>query len=914
MEPFASTVRNRGPDDIVVDANDDNVDNDDNDGAENRAGAIINEDVDKDPGGDKDYNYDTVKRWRYRFLLWETYLKDIASGSASASGSAIPTRKDFLFSDKHAEDTNPIEHLIWRGQDSLSGLHETLQGLQSELSVLQADDLHQIDDEDELPPDPSAEQEIEDELPPEPGTTLAEQEIEDELPANPSATTLTEQQLNALSESVRLIFLTMQTGLRKTNEKLSKKSQELSKERQERIKTNEKLLKERQERIKTNEKLIKKSQELIKKNEKLIKERQERIKKSENLIKERQERIKERKDNIKKTLELILKEHTIVWYVLAALAEKGNETGVRNKAEPPTGTVNSNRVDKFVEEGMTKLDQMRKAEADKDLCDELLKKDFIIQNKEKLLALQTFVADLRKNCVISSDRKDIQITVNAIIRQERVEGMKYAFPPPKGCETKADQPILGALLFRILAIIRPRSMSLTSERNIAPYSRKTGQGRRIDLVVDDFKEFLHVLYPEMLGRAIEVKPTAHEKKTEFEENQTKAREQVMGHQAKRLLCSFNFGGIGEEDLVHGIVLSMISIQVLEMKVTRIGTNEVDIHFRQTAHVPLLGQESVPSNIHDAVSWDMQSNGVLLLASALVELPKESMFSSERKVTIHDSHAGDYVTIQKLLGSGSFAHVVKLADNMFMKVPRSRRLARSLEREYLILKNLESDQIQGFPKVTPSGVSVVNVHIRNEIAEMTVLRLMGIVGHSLSSYCENKYPEIDQDIPGIIEKVYKALEYAHSKHIFHMDVRPSNIIVERKGEEFDVLLADWGCGMFRDDRIQQRQFIGCAPYAHDSLLGKRENVLQPEAKFDFASLGYTLYHVTRGAIDWHFERPKLVSSEQLVDRSNKMVEFFQNDVGDATARSVPKVHELFLVPLVLVETTSRPKRKRSRTTR
>ena len=51
------------------------------------------------------------------------------------------------------------------------------------------------------------------------------------------------------------------------------------------------------------------------------------------------------------------------------------------------------------------------------------------------------------------------------------------------------------------------------------------------------------------------------------------------------LC-FDFGGIGEEDMVRGVVLSMVSVQVLEMQRTKIGTGIVDIVFRQTPQVSL----------------------------------------------------------------------------------------------------------------------------------------------------------------------------------------------------------------------------------------------------------------------------------------------------------------------------------------
>mmetsp|Transcript_48049 Transcript_48049/g.140012 ORF Transcript_48049/g.140012 Transcript_48049/m.140012 type:complete len:399 (-) Transcript_48049:474-1670(-) len=398
----------------------------------------------------------------------------------------------------------------------------------------------------------------------------------------------------------------------------------------------------------------------------------------------------------------------------------------------------------------------------------------------------------------------------------------------------------------------------------------------------------------MISRAIEVKAVSNDKLTGFETSQRKAREQVIGHLAKRLHCSLNFGGVGEEDVVRGIVLSMVSVQVLEMQITKNGNDQVGIVFRQTAHVPLLGKEFVPPEIYDAVTWDMTRDGVLLLASAMLAVPPKSLFSNG-KLTFSDESSKNHYRIQEFLGSGSFAHVVQLDNDTFMKIPRSARMVQSLKRECEILQKLAPNQEPWFPRIVDGGVSAVNFSIRSEISQMEVLRLKGIIGCSLNTFRGLMSPN---QVYTIMAAVYDALEYAHSKEIYHMDVRPSNIIVNLNKEnelERAVLLADWGCGMFGKESIKADRFVGCVPYAHDMLLTKRAAVLKPKPCLDFASLGYTWFHVMKKeGVTWHFERPTTVSPVDLEFRRNEMKNFF-NDVilKDGTACSLPKVQELFV---------------------
>mmetsp|Transcript_48048 Transcript_48048/g.140007 ORF Transcript_48048/g.140007 Transcript_48048/m.140007 type:complete len:129 (-) Transcript_48048:239-625(-) len=123
----------------------------------------------------------------------------------------------------------------------------------------------------------------------------------------------------------------------------------------------------------------------------------------------------------------------------------------------------------------------------------------------------------------------------------------------------------------------------------------------------------------MISRAIEVKAVSNDKLTGFETSQRKAREQVIGHLAKRLHCSLNFGGVGEEYIVSGMSPS----KSRRCKLPKWELTEWALFFVKTAHVPLVGKESVPPEIHRAITCNMTiRNGVLLFSSAMLDVSRK----------------------------------------------------------------------------------------------------------------------------------------------------------------------------------------------------------------------------------------------------------------------------------------------------
>ena len=85
----------------------------------------------------------------------------------------------------------------------------------------------------------------------------------------------------------------------------------------------------------------------------------------------------------------------------------------------------------------------------------------------------------------------------------------------------------------------------------------------------------------------------------------------------------------------------------------------------------------------------------------------------------------------------------------------------------------------------------------------------------------------------------ALQYCHSHHFVHMDIKPGNLLIDKAGR---VKLADFGLARIWDTAQEMRIFSGSYAYMAPEILKKKP--FDPY-KADVWSLGATIYHIYTG---------------------------------------------------------------------
>ncbi|XP_014288622.1 dual specificity mitogen-activated protein kinase kinase 3 [Halyomorpha halys] len=127
-------------------------------------------------------------------------------------------------------------------------------------------------------------------------------------------------------------------------------------------------------------------------------------------------------------------------------------------------------------------------------------------------------------------------------------------------------------------------------------------------------------------------------------------------------------------------------------------------------------------------------------------------------------------------------------------------------------------------------------------------------------------------------VVSALHYLYSRlHVIHRDVKPSNILINRKGE---VKMCDFGISGYLVDSVAKTIEAGCKPYMAPERIDPNGNPSQYDIRSDVWSLGISLVELATGEFPYArwsnpFEQLKQVVKDappRLPSGSSFSVEF------------------------------------------
>src|SRR5262249_31833592 len=96
---------------------------------------------------------------------------------------------------------------------------------------------------------------------------------------------------------------------------------------------------------------------------------------------------------------------------------------------------------------------------------------------------------------------------------------------------------------------------------------------------------------------------------------------------------------------------------------------------------------------------------------------------------------------------------------------------------------------------------------------------------------------------LIEKVARAVHFAHEKKLLHRDLKPGNILLDERGEP---LVSDFGLAKFMEDDLdltQSGQAVGTLHYmSPEQLTGARDKIGRAS---DLWALGVMLFELLAG---------------------------------------------------------------------
>ena len=228
------------------------------------------------------------------------------------------------------------------------------------------------------------------------------------------------------------------------------------------------------------------------------------------------------------------------------------------------------------------------------------------------------------------------------------------------------------------------------------------------------------------------------------------------------------------------------------------------------------------------------------------------------------------TIMKKIGFGASADIYivrsnRYSDNFILKFVHLERMTICKECELNVLKGLNS-------------VYVIRLYDFDVGPHHLGLFLEYCPAGNLYDYVRNHGPFAGQQLSGVIKILLSGLDFIHSNHVSHGDIKPQNVLIDRHGR---LKYADFGFSraiMFNGKSTIRSGSIG---YAAPEVLKKA-----PFDAFaaDLWALGVMIYFVATGRTPWP-ECNNLVSYAQSLERNEVA---YPDDVPDVARLVVEKL--------------------------
>ncbi|MBC8505783.1 MAG: protein kinase [Chloroflexi bacterium] len=161
-------------------------------------------------------------------------------------------------------------------------------------------------------------------------------------------------------------------------------------------------------------------------------------------------------------------------------------------------------------------------------------------------------------------------------------------------------------------------------------------------------------------------------------------------------------------------------------------------------------------------------------------------------------------------------------------------------------------------------NIVQVYDFGDIDDTYYMVMELIQGNDLDAIIEENIAMSMEMTLAITSQISSALDYAHQQTIIHRDVKPSNVIIEGKGDNLRAILTDFGIAKIRardTSATKTGVMMGTTNYIAPEQIRSAGEV---NSRADIYSLGVMLFQMLTGRLPFEGDNPGSIMIAHLQD--------------------------------------------------
>lgn len=201
-------------------------------------------------------------------------------------------------------------------------------------------------------------------------------------------------------------------------------------------------------------------------------------------------------------------------------------------------------------------------------------------------------------------------------------------------------------------------------------------------------------------------------------------------------------------------------------------------------------------------------------------------------------------LQRRVGAGGMGIVYEAIELSLQRKVAIKVLSTQLRPNSLVRIRFENEATAAGKLNHPNILPVYKIGESGSLIYYVMPYVDGTTLSDLAAQSEKSYPSI----AAIVYQIALALNHAHESGVFHRDVKPSNIMLDRHGHAW---LLDFGLASLDEqlDLTQTGEIVGTLRYmSPERLAPKTARTL--DRRLDVYSLGATLYELLSGQAPYH----------------------------------------------------------------